>query len=262
MKNTFITSIPKEVVIVICFFLPSVKDINSFSLVCHDWYKNANSNEIWKKRCFIDFPHIPKNSSEHILWKDEYFYERFEHLNLLRQFSEEHNERMRHRNWMLCGMHMFHPVNGRFGFDLLPKPEVDIPIPSEEVMKAMLKREDELRLSDKYQEMFANPGKNAIHIAEIVQEQVAEEFGYTLPETKSQIIAVIRAAAAFYSPEICSIPHYVKFNKSAKGNFDVGSTLKDVKLAQLNGQETTLFSYIKSLRYQERPILICSGSYS
>lgn len=46
----------------------------------------------------------------------------------------------------------------RYGFDALPKPNVTIEIPSLEIMTKVLKREEELRLSDKYQAMFANPG--------------------------------------------------------------------------------------------------------
>jgi len=171
---------------------------------------------------------------------------------------------MHYRHWMLCGVHMFHPVNGRYGFDALPKPEIDLPIPSLDLLKNMLKREEELRLSDKYQALFANPGNNAIHVAELAQEQVADEFGYTGEEV-SQIISVIRSAPAFYpeaKTEICQIPHYLKFNRSAKGKFEVGDKIQDVKVATLQGKETSLFKHLKDLKYPDRPILICSGSYS
>jgi len=128
----------------------------------------------------------------------------------------------------------------------------------------MLKREDELRLSDKYQALFANPGHNAIHIAAKAQEEVAEEFGYKGYEVGA-IVDVIRAATAFYpehKEEICRIPHYLKFNRSKKGTFEVGSPLVDVPLVKLDGSMTSLFSHINSLKYNKKPILICSGSYS
>jgi len=159
---------------------------------------------------------------------------------------------------------MFHPVNGRQGFDALPLPNVKIEIPSFDVIRKMLEREDELRLSKKYQDLFADPGHNAIHIAAKAQEQVAEEFGYNGADIP-QIIDVLRAAPAFFpeqKDQICRIPHYLKFNRSSKGTLEVGSSIIDVPLIQLNGSGTTLFSYLSGIRNPRRPIMIASGSYS
>lgn len=137
-------------------------------------------------------------------------------------------------------LYSFSPfLRRRFGFDALPKPSVDIAIPSLMQMKQMLQREDELRLGDKYQALFANPGapthscsssfvgNNAIHVAALVQAQVVEEFGYEGQEAE-QAISVMRAALAFYpeqKEEICKIPHYLKYNRAAKGKFEVGTSL-------------------------------------
>lgn len=165
---------------------------------------------------------------------------------------------------MLCGVHMFHPVNGRYGFDALPKPEVDISIPSYDILKDMLIREDELRLSEKFQNLFADPGNNAIHVAELVQQQVADEFGYK-GEDAPKIIDVLRAVISFYpekKDEITKIPHYLKFNRSARGSFEIGDPIKDVRLAKLNGEETSLFKYMEGTKYPSKPFLICTGSYS
>jgi len=165
---------------------------------------------------------------------------------------------------MLCGVHMFHAVNGRQGFDALPKPLLSIPIPTFEVVLKMLQREDELRLSAKYQDLFADPGHNAIHIAALAQKQVAEEFGYS-GDQMDQIVDVLRAAISFFpekQTEICRVPHYLKFNRSKKGTFDIGSSIIDVPLVTICGRDTTLFKYLNEIRNKERPILIASGSYS
>jgi hypothetical protein len=106
----------------------------------------------------------------------------------------------------------------------LPKPLVDIAIPSLDQIKLMLQREDDLRLGEKYQALFADPGNNAIHVAELVQAQVAREFGYEGKDAE-EVVNVMRAALAFYpeeKPEICKIPHYLKFNRSAQGKFQIG----------------------------------------
>jgi len=72
---------------------------------------------------------------------------------------------MSQRHWMMCGIHMFHPVNGRSGFDLLPPPPNSDQKPPLETMIKMLRREEELRLSDSIQKRFADPSVDTIHVA-------------------------------------------------------------------------------------------------
>jgi hypothetical protein len=188
-----------------------------------------------------------------------------------------HQVRMHHRYWMMCGVHMFHPVNGRCGFDALPPPEFPPgqTKPPLETIKAMLKREDELRLSAPVQARFADPAFDAIRIAEQVQEQVVSEFfGLDAPPEIRQLgLDIIRAAPALYpeNPEIRRIPHYLKYNRSRRGELEAGDLIPDAYLARLSGAPVTLFETLSSLtcgskldNSNEAPstVVIACGSYT
>lgn len=152
----------------------------------------------------------------------------------------------------MCGVHMFHPVNGRNGFDALPPPEFPpgTEKPSLETIKAMLKREDELRLSPTVQARFADPSFDAILIAADVQEQVVTEFGFGASKETLQLgIECIRAAPALYpdNPEIRRIPHYLRYNRSRRGELEPGDTIPNAYLAQLSGAPVHLFKCLDSL---------------
>ena len=48
--------------------------------------------------------------------------------------------------WMRCGVHMFHPVNGRRGFDLLDAPDwMHAVKPPREIMAKLLQEENDIR---------------------------------------------------------------------------------------------------------------------
>lgn len=86
-------------------------------------------------------------------------------------------------------------------------------------MIKMLKLEEELRVSERYQKKFADPDENAIHVAAEAQEEVLRTFGVQDSELED-MLGVLRAAPALYpehKEEICRIPHYRKFNRSARG---------------------------------------------
>src|SRR5262245_18642731 len=106
----------------------------------------------------------------------------------------------------------FHPVNGRSGFDSLPPPEFPTGVgkPSLDKVKAMLRRENDLRLSPEIQARFADSSFDAISIAADVQERVASEFGYCGSSQMCRLgLDIIRSAPALFpeDPEIRSIPH-------------------------------------------------------
>jgi len=156
---------------------------------------------------------------------------------------------------------MFHPVNGRRGFDALPPPTHIKDIPPIELMTAILKREDQLRLSPEVQGKFADPSFDTIHVAAEVQEQVAREFGF--PDI-AVAVEMIRAAPALYpnNPEIRKIPHYLKFNRSCQGALQCGDTVPDAYLAKLTGAPVGLYEFIESLENKSKPLVVNAGSYS
>jgi len=156
---------------------------------------------------------------------------------------------------------MFHPVNGRRGFDLLDPPNNLENKPALDVMIKMLKREDELRLSPEVQLLFANPGFDTIHVASQVQEQVVKEFGY---ENVEEAVTMIRCAPKLYpeSEEVCKIPHYIKFNRSKQGDMKIGDIAPNSNLAFLDGKTTRLHQYIDTFMNNGKPIVINAGSYT
>ena len=152
----------------------------------------------------------------------------------------------------MCGVHMFHPVNGRVGFDALPPPEFPpgYEKPPLETITAMLKREDDLRLSPTVQARFADPSFDAILIAADVQEQVAKEFGFGDSEPMLRLgVDIIRAAPALYpeNQEIRRIPHYLRYNRSRRGELEAGDLIPNAYLAQLSGAPVHLFRCLDTL---------------
>lgn len=115
----------------------------------------------------------------------------------------------------------------------------------------MLAREDYLRLSAPVQARFADPSFDAILIAEQVQKQVVEEFYGTdaSEDVKRLGLEIMRSAPTLYPdyPEIRRIPHYLKYNRSRKGELDAGSLIPDAYLAHLTGAPTTLFECLRSI---------------
>jgi hypothetical protein len=185
-------------------------------------------------------------------WKNEYMIRFSQHKIERQRVMDLHQVRMRHRYWMMCGVHMFHPVNGRYGFDSLPPPVFPEgqSKPPLETLKAMLKRENDLRLSPEVQAKFADPSFDAISIASEVQERVVCEYGYC--GSKQQIklgLDIIRSAPLLYpdEPELRTIPHYVKYNRSRRGELDAGDEIPNSYLAHLSGAPVTLFDCLDSL---------------
>jgi len=156
---------------------------------------------------------------------------------------------------------MFHPVNGRLGFDAVPTPVVTGPLPDVGVMIKMLKHEEELRKSERYQNLFANPDLNAVHVAAEAQKEVVTKFGFS--DRVDEVVDILRAAPKLYPDHkeaICRIPHYRKFNRSEQGALSVGDPLPDVPLVSLNLKTTTLHKWMEENCLKSQPLVICNGS--
>merc|ERR1711959_537864 len=99
----------------------------------------------------------------------------------------------------------------------------------------MLQREKELRLRDENQEAYACDGPST-KVTEWIQIRVCREFG--LPDAA---VNVIRGAAKLYPdhPEMKTIPHYVRFNRSCAGRLQPGMVAPDVPLVTADGTRTS-----------------------
>jgi hypothetical protein len=256
--NSLWTSVPREIKERILSYFHS-KEIVKTLTVSKDWNNMVNqSTTIWRNLCNREYPQIPNSTSVED-WKTEFRLKTFTYLLDRHSFQQMHSIRMAQRHWMMCGVHMFHPVNGRRGFDLVPPPPNSDQKPPLETMIKMLHREEELRLSDPIQKRFADPSVDTIHVAADVQLQVVREFGFN-----DDMVDMIRAAPALYPtcPEVRRIPHYQKFNRAREGHLISGSPVPNCPISLLNGTTTTLFDYFNHHFDTTKPILIAAGSYT
>jgi len=148
---------------------------------------------------------------------------------------------------------MFHPSNGRDNFESFEiPPYLAAQLPGKEIAMQMLRRENELRLSEEVQELYRH-WDSSLEITDEVQRRVAHEFGFT-------DLHIVRAIVSAYSadPEVSSIPHYVKFNRSKKCLLECGMAVPDVTVHELDGKQVKLSKYVQA----GRPLMISAGSYT
>ncbi|CAF2120360.1 unnamed protein product [Rotaria magnacalcarata] len=122
-------------------------------------------------------------------------------------------------------------------------------LPPLEIVREMIKYETFLRLSEPIQELFDSyrTDDNAITmVLDLIQQHVVERFGYR------HVNALRTAMSRFPDDPIIKEAFYVKHNKITQGLVNQGQCAIDVKLFTLNGQSTTLFSYITA----EQPLRI------
>jgi hypothetical protein len=150
---------------------------------------------------------------------------------------------------------MLFPSSGRNGFATIALTE-DVKVPAKDAVKAMLRRENELRLSDSVQKALEKESAGE-HVYEALQQQVAREFGY---ENEEEGVQVLRSAMSIYGddPTIREIPLYVKYNRSEQGLLNVGDNIPDVALSTLNGSSVKLSDYMSA----SRPLVLVAGSYT
>jgi len=127
------------------------------------------------------------------------------------------------------------------------------------LLKSMLIRENELRVSDEYQKRFAEAEKSSfeswLDVADELQRQVIREFH--LDEEMDDALLCFRCATQIY-PELKSIPLYVKYNRARDGDLNLGDTAPNVPVIELNGQEGQLFDGLTP----SSSTVVIGGSYS
>lgn len=154
--------------------------------------------------------------------------------------------------------------------DLVEAPQVVAPtvLPSVEILISMARRETDMRLSQHWQEEYANSfadGSTTEYLAvtERLQESLVDEFGFRDSPFRLHILLMLRTAAEAFPdvPEFHNLPLYVKFNRS----------LIPARLAERDPcPEFTLYdpgtqrpvSLLQTLAKPHRPLLIATGSIS
>mmetsp|Transcript_18461 Transcript_18461/g.26593 ORF Transcript_18461/g.26593 Transcript_18461/m.26593 type:complete len:132 (+) Transcript_18461:666-1061(+) len=131
-------------------------------------------------------------------------------------------------------------------------------------MAAMLRREQDLRLAETTQILYADPAVDSIALTTQLQLQVVGEFGF--PASHVQLL---RAAKQLYSREelpLEQLPHYVRFNRSSRGDLRVGSAVPDVPLHWCSSAANPLAGPSSLLEIaaarQQRPLVVVAGSYT
>jgi hypothetical protein len=143
--------------------------------------------------------------------------------------------------------------------------KIDGVVIDRDLMIKMLKRENELRLSNEVQSVYSELedryDMDWMEYTIQVQEKVVKEFGFDKsPESTQLAVNTLRRAQYLYpdDPEVLSIPLYVKYNRAKRGYLQVGDHAPDVMLAELNGNHKPLSSFFD----ETKPLVLVSGSYT
>ncbi|CAF3755235.1 unnamed protein product [Rotaria magnacalcarata] len=160
-------------------------------------------------------------------------------------------------------MGMAHVTSGRATFtyqDLINSNSSTLPtsfIPKS-LLKRMLIRENELRLSNEYQKRYCEAEQSSssswLDITDELQRQVIREFN--LEDEMHEALLCLRCATQIY-PDLQSIPLYVKYNRARDGDLRIGDIVPNVPVVQLDGQDSQLFEGLKP-----SSTVLIGGSYS
>jgi hypothetical protein len=222
--------------------------------VCKQWKQIVIRDFLWERLLLQDFPYAffenPKFTAKqkYALAHQKYVYvppKRSLKQSIMGAFAVTR---------AFQELRMFHPSNGRNNF--LPfTPSVPFEeMPDKETLMKMMRREDELRLSKEIQDEYWAKG-DFFGTTLRVQLQAVEEYGFSNPW-------IIPSALTYYSedPDITSIPHYVRFNRSKQGKLECGDSIPDIPLSTTKGCGTSLHTLLAP--YQGIPIVVAAGSYT
>lgn len=216
------------------------------------WSNVAKDNVLWTTLLKRDFPkaQVSGTGNDKVQYRFAKMQKKREEEARKRQ--EELRKRSSQMDRMVC--RMFHPSNGRYNF--LPcTPAVPFEeMPDRETLVQILKRDNELRLSQKVQEEYwITDYPSGVTLA--VQTRAVEEHGYSDPW-------IIPSALSYYKDdaEIMSIPHYVKYNRSRQGKLSCGDVIPDLPLTTTQGCTTSLRALMEP--HASLPVVLVAGSYT
>jgi hypothetical protein len=135
----------------------------------------------------------------------------------------------------------------------------------EQLLAAMLRRENELRLHPQVQEVYGNIGDDEEEMSRFttaLQAHVASEFNVDTIVG----IELIRSASSLF-PETAKLAHYVRHNRCFRGSLCAGDEAPDVSLSTLTGETTKLWKEIDARRSKdgftdEMPVVILGASFT
>jgi hypothetical protein len=153
-------------------------------------------------------------------------------------------------------MGMAHSTSGRRGFDNVDlfqfNPEIVRQSVKYDTARAMLLRENELRLSDKYEHMYREESKHGVQgycsVTEKLQLEVIRDFELH-PEIKQYGLYVLQTAELLYAEkkdEIRELSLYRKFNRMLDGHLVVGREAPGVSVLDTAGRVVELLPLEKN----------------
>lgn len=143
-------------------------------------------------------------------------------------------------------------------------------IHSVDMLKDMLRRENDLRLSREVQDQYRSKGYGAyVEVTEAVQKQVCDEFGLSeVKGTKALQCADFLVSSAADKAEITEISLYRKYNRVKNGKLAVGMKAPDISkpLFNLDGSAVRFRDLVSqdigTQSFKELPTLILASSHS
>eukprot|EP01088_Endostelium_zonatum_P021560 TRINITY_DN85_c0_g2_i1.p1 TRINITY_DN85_c0_g2~~TRINITY_DN85_c0_g2_i1.p1 ORF type:complete len:211 (-),score=51.30 TRINITY_DN85_c0_g2_i1:674-1306(-) len=168
----------------------------------------------------------------------------------------------RQRNF---GAKMLFPTSGRIGFNFIT---YDGTAPPKDVMVKMLRRENEIRLTDNVQEQLdktiVDDSDSYTAIIEGIQKTVLKQFGF---EDNENNLTMYRAALSLYpnDDEIKNEAYYYKYNRSRQGTLKQGDSidLQTLSLYNLSTNQTeNVFDILQVDSNTNLPLVLIAGSIS
>lgn len=148
------------------------------------------------------------------------------------------------------------PCSGAQVFEKVTPPRWSV-----DLLKKMVLRENELRLSShwqlKFQSAEARHDTDWLECVAALQLQVVREFGL------SDVVAgahALRTARYMYpdEPFFQQVPIYVKYNWAKSGSLRMGDEVENVPLVRLGGEVVSLWE----MGGDEEPLVVIGGSHS
>jgi len=153
-------------------------------------------------------------------------------------------------------MGMFHSTSGKRGFEGFAVP-TDFKI-EKDILRNILIREDQLRASEEFQKEYsANDDLGWLRDVTIrIQKQALSENGIEDPNG----LTVLRNARFEFKddPSMNNLTVYMRQDRSKSGTLNVHDMAPNAFLCSLDGTDTTLFDYMKSIG--DLPLIILAGS--
>jgi len=139
------------------------------------------------------------------------------------------------------------------------QPKLKVTDMNRDILIRMLKRENEIRLSNPVQDMYDEERILKIipstSIEDAIQKLVLEEFGF-----EHSALDYYRCTRGRFpnDPEIRDSILYIKYDKSRRGDLRVGHDTPNPTFITLNCEEKCLLDF----KVDTRPLVLIAGSYS